>query len=179
MFLLYWCERRFIVILLWLLLGYSFILRKTGIYKYISRNDTLFKCYIVPFRIVHTLRRRLMCGFSHSYLYDVLTQRKILHRLGQCNLCGSCCKGCNDLVTRGNEKICHIYSRREWCDVYFPVSQEQLTYFTKKHGAICGYYFDSKDACNLHQVTEKYSDSSQNEHSKRKIYDEIICLHHS
>ena len=120
---------------------YGGFFKATGLYPLILKNDRRFNIYVIPYRCYHTLRRMFVYGFSIDYLLDVLLKRQLKNRLGECRLCGGCCKNCPNLVASGAKKICNIYNRREWCDVYFPISKKQLDYYIKSNKINCGYSF--------------------------------------
>jgi len=122
---------------------YSVLFKITGLYYIIDKYDFLFNVYVIPHRIYHILRRRKNYGFSYMYIWDVLSKRQLKNRRGACTLCGACCKGCSSLIEKNGVRICSIYRRRTWCDVYFPISPEQLEFVIKLHNIDCGYYFIS------------------------------------
>jgi hypothetical protein len=116
----------------------------TGLYSWIMKSDLRFKIYVIPHRCYHTIRRMFVYGFSIEYILDVWFKRQLKNRIGECRLCGSCCKNCPSLVAIGDKNICGIYNRRDWCDVYFPVSKRQLDYYIKSNNINCGYSFRQK-----------------------------------
>jgi len=123
--------------------GYTFLIKRSGLFKLIDKNDRLFEIYVIPHRIYHTFRRRAIYNFPYSYVIDVFTGRTLKNRKGECAMCGGCCVGCQNLETaQDGRKLCKIHKRREWCNVYYPISLEEHNY-VKKAGAIknCGYEF--------------------------------------
>lgn len=125
-------------------------LKLSGLYYLIDKSDILFNLYVFPHKVFHTFRRRAAYNFPYSYVSDVLFARYKKTRRGACNMCGACCKGCSDLVVISDgKKICSIYKRRDWCDVYFPATKQQLEFVTKLHNLHCGFYFDDKKNDNI------------------------------
>ena len=60
-------------------------------------------------------------------------------------MCGACCKGCAFLTDSGTKKICSIYKKRWFCDIYYPISKEQFDRVTKDCKiTTCGYSFEDK-----------------------------------
>jgi hypothetical protein len=120
---------------------YGGLFKLTGLYSLIIKSDRWFNVYVIPHRCYHTLRRMFVYGFSIEYLLDVLLKRQLKYRIGECRFCGGCCKNCPNLVAIDDKKICSIYNRREWCDVYFPISKKQLDYYIKSNMINCGFSF--------------------------------------
>lgn len=120
---------------------YDCLLKVTGLYSLIMKSDFWFNLYVKPHRCYHTIRRMFVYGFSTEYLLDVLLKRQLKYRIGKCRFCGGCCKKCPNLVTIQDKNICSIYNRRDWCDVYFPISKKQLEYYVKSNKISCGYSF--------------------------------------
>ena len=102
-------------------------------------NDTIFSIYSIPLKIFIAYAIKVNQGYRMSYLIDIITKRKLKYRSGSCKMCGSCCEGCQALIDLNGKKICKTYRRRSGCDVFFPISKEQLV----KSGleSICGYRF--------------------------------------
>lgn len=124
---------------------YRKALRLTGLYYLINKSDTLFGIYVLPHRIFHIFRRRSAYNFSYSYVLAILSGNYKKTRGGECKMCGACCKGCPHLVPGANgTKICAIYKRRDWCDVYFPATEEQFKFVKKLHNLDCGFYYKDK-----------------------------------
>jgi len=128
------------------LAGYSFLIKKSGVYYFIDKNDTLFNIYVFPHRIYHTFRRRAIYNFPYSYVIDVFTGRQLKYRQGECAMCGACCKGCENLIDGKNgHRICKIHKRREWCNVFYPISPAEHNFVKNKiHNNSCGYKFIEK-----------------------------------
>jgi len=64
------------------------------------------------------------------YWFDLLTERKLKYRFGECVDCIGCCKyscGCACEYADIKAKRCTIYNNRS-CDVWFPISQKELDY---------------------------------------------------
>lgn len=114
----------------------------SGIQSLINKSDVLFRIYVIPHRFYHTLRRRANSNFAYTYIWDVISKRHLKYRKGECKCCGSCCGSCLQLMESNGKKLCKIYTRREGCDVYFPISKCQLEYITQMHNLKCGFYFD-------------------------------------
>ena len=120
---------------------YVFLIKVTGLYSLITKSDFWFKVYVMPHRCYHTIRRMFVYGFAIEYILDVLLKRQLKYRTGVCRLCGACCRNCPNLIAIDDNNICNIYNRRDWCDVYFPISKKQLEYFIKSDHINCGYSF--------------------------------------
>lgn len=88
------------------------------------------------------------------YWFDLLTERHLKHRVGECIDCLECCKyGCNCVKVGSCEcycshvdianRRCLIYDKRT-CDIWFPISQKELDYMASvKPGFTCKYKFTS------------------------------------
>ena len=120
---------------------YVYLVKVTGLYSWLMKSDGRFNIYVMPHRVYHTIRRMFVYGFSIEYILDVLFKRQLKYRVGACRLCGGCCRGCPNLIAMDDKKICSIYTRRDWCDVYFPISKKQLDYFMKSDHIHCGFSF--------------------------------------
>lgn len=78
------------------------------------------------------------------YWFDLLTERHIKNRTGECKDCFDCCKytvsGHCKYVDVKNKR-CTVYNDRQ-CDQWFPVSQKELDYMKKvKPGIECKFGF--------------------------------------
>ena len=72
----------------------------------------------------------------NGYIWDLLTERKLKYRVGECVDCIECCKySCGYACDHAdlNAKRCTIYDNRS-CNVWFPISQKELDYFKKIKG---------------------------------------------
>ena len=78
------------------------------------------------------------------YWFDLLTERHIKNRIGECIDCIECCKhvgGGQCVFANSKDKRCNIYNNRT-CDVWFPVSQKELDFMTEiKPGFKCRFSF--------------------------------------
>src|SRR5690554_3824795 len=78
------------------------------------------------------------------YFFDLLTERHLKNRIGECYDCFECCKHVDggqckyvDLET----KKCKIYDKRN-CNEWFPVSQKEIDYRAKiQSGFKCRFSF--------------------------------------
>jgi hypothetical protein len=78
------------------------------------------------------------------YWFDLLTERKLKYRKGQCIDCYECCK----YVDYGHckyvdilKKRCIIYNNRK-CLIWFPVSQKEIKFRQSvQPGFKCKFYF--------------------------------------
>lgn len=131
---------------LFLLRCYKHALRLTGILPLIYKSDRAFRIYVKPFHLYHILRRRHESGLRWSYVTDILFNRVERNRGGDCNLCGACCGDCHHLVAgpETGQYICNIYARREWCDIYFPATAEQLEKAERNGKIRCTFTFHEK-----------------------------------
>jgi len=64
------------------------------------------------------------------YWFDLLTERHLKNRIGECIDCFECCKHidggqCEHVDLES--KRCKVYSKRT-CDKWFPVSQKEIDY---------------------------------------------------
>ena len=125
-----------------LLRTYRKTLKITGLSFFINKLDPLFNLYVIPARIHVVIKRIFLEGHSFSYAVDVLTKGYLKKRKGNCMQCGGCCYNCISLVEKDGKKVCGVYPRRDWCNVYFPVSKHELDYVTKLYNCNCGFYFD-------------------------------------
>lgn len=93
--------------------------------------------------------RYLLKGYNPYplYFFDLLTNRHIKNRVGECVDCIECCKHIGggqcehaDIKT----KRCKIYNKRT-CDEWFPISQKELDFMTEiKPGFKCKFSFKKK-----------------------------------
>jgi hypothetical protein len=78
------------------------------------------------------------------YSFDLLTERHLKNRKGECVDCFECCRysdygHCKYVDTV--KKRCKIYNKRK-CDIWFPVSQKEIDYMTSiKPNFYCKFYF--------------------------------------
>ena len=98
------------------------------------KSDFLWSIYVMPHLICHAFRRWRKNNYPLSYFADVFIFFRF--RKGRCNMCGTCCKGCNQL---GADNKCKIYKRRWWCEINFPINRQQL-----KTQPDCGFYWGHK-----------------------------------
>jgi len=64
-------------------------------------------------------------------------KKKLEKRLGECNRCGKCCKGCRHLDKETN--LCRIYNNRNFmCYTEFPLDDLDKKIWNVKN---CGYKF--------------------------------------
>ena len=81
------------------------------------------------------------------YWFDLLTERHLKNRVGECIDCVECCRyicGCYchniDIVN----KRCKVYPKSD-CDIWFPVSQKEIDYRSKiQPGFKCKFSFSYK-----------------------------------
>ncbi|MDD3013810.1 MAG: hypothetical protein PHC34_08925 [Candidatus Gastranaerophilales bacterium] len=125
-----------------LLRSYTKLVKISGLYYFIDKNDLLFDVYIIPHRIHYTIKRIVQYNYPVSYVWDILSGRYEKYRKGSCSNCGECCRECTSLIEENGKKLCKIYKRRDWCDIYFPVSPQQQKYLSEKWNLNCGYYFE-------------------------------------
>jgi len=63
------------------------------------------------------------------YWFDLLTERKLKNRVGECKNCYDCCKfdDCGNVCEHvDKENIrCNVYDKRK-CDKWFPISKKEL-----------------------------------------------------
>jgi len=96
--------------------------------------------------------KKLKYIFTHQmyhpyfgYWFDLLTERKLKYRTGECVDCVECCRySCGCLCSHVNPitKRCIIYDKRT-CDVWFPISQKEIDYMAKvKPGFKCRFKFE-------------------------------------
>lgn len=67
------------------------------------------------------------------YWFDLLTERHVKNRIGECVDCVACCRytcGCYCEHVNLRTKRCKIYNSRE-CNIWFPVSQKEINYREK------------------------------------------------
>jgi len=122
---------------------YVKLLKTTGLYKIIHKNDFLFNIYVIPLRIRTVLKYKLSRGYPISYVWDLLSGRQLKNRKGECKMCGGCCYNCPELYNENGKMLCKIYTRREWCDIYFPMSPLDLERVKSDFKvAKCGFEFD-------------------------------------
>jgi len=84
------------------------------------------------------------------YWFDLLTERHLKYRTGECIDCVDCCEHCCDSTIVGNcyckyvdliNKRCKIYEKRI-CNIWFPISQKELDYMKSiKLNLNCKYKF--------------------------------------
>lgn len=78
------------------------------------------------------------------YFFDLLTERHLKNRVGDCIDCINCCQyvcGCYCSNVDLELKRCKIYDNRK-CDEWFPVSQKEIDYMAEvKPGFKCRYSF--------------------------------------
>jgi hypothetical protein len=111
--------------------------------KIIHRNDWLFNIYVIPMRIRTVFKYKLTRGYSVKYIWDLLSGRHLKYRQGNCQSCGGCCAGCENLYENQGKQFCKIYKRREWCDIFFPVSPEDLAWVKENfHAKNCAFSFE-------------------------------------
>jgi hypothetical protein len=85
-------------------------------------------------------------GYNPYFLYwfDLLTERKVKYRVGECIDCVECCKyicGCHCMYVDKEKKRCKIYDKRT-CNKWFPVSQKEIDYRAKiQPGFKCKFSF--------------------------------------
>jgi len=82
------------------------------------------------------------------YWFDLLTERHLKYRKGECVDCFDCCKydefACCEHVEI-NQKRCKIYNNRN-CDQWFPISPKELEFMKSwKPWMNCKYSFDYKN----------------------------------
>lgn len=82
------------------------------------------------------------------YFFDLLTERHIKKRTGECINCVECCRyvcGCYCRHLDLKAKRCKIYENRS-CNKWFPVSQKEIDYRVKiQPGFECRYKFRLND----------------------------------
>lgn len=121
-------------------------LKITGLYNIIQKSDFLFGIYVIPLRIRTVFKYKLTRGYSLKYCWDLLSKRYFKYRKGECKCCGGCCFDCPNLFEEAGKKLCKIYKRREWCDIYFPISPEDLEWVkTNFHAKDCSFSFEVPD----------------------------------
>ena len=86
------------------------------------------------------------------YWFDLITERHLKNRVGECKDCLECCKyncsciktiksGCYCQYADLKTKRCNIYENRN-CDIWFPISPKELDYFKGiKRDFKCNYSF--------------------------------------
>ena len=69
------------------------------------------------------------------YWLDLLTERKLKYRVGECIDCIECCKHHLYVCPHADLKTkrCDVYKNRT-CNVWFPISQKEIEYFKKIKG---------------------------------------------
>jgi hypothetical protein len=78
------------------------------------------------------------------YWFDLLTERHLKNRIGECVDCIKCCKHVEEGQCKFIDlemKRCKIYNNRT-CNEWFPVSQKEIDYRTKiQPGFECKFSF--------------------------------------
>ncbi len=84
------------------------------------------------------VRRWLLDKFKRSFV-----RRSLEERIGECKMCGKCCKlvfRCPFLKKEGKCQTCSIYELRPAQCRHFPIDNRDL----KDLGGTCGYSFKKK-----------------------------------
>lgn len=84
-------------------------------------------------------------GYNPYFLYwlDLLTERKLKYRIGECIDCVNCCKSGEEYCPFVDikTKTCVTYNRRQ-CDQWFPISKKELEFMERiKPGLNCKFKF--------------------------------------
>ena len=83
------------------------------------------------------------------YLWYLITERHLKHRVGECIDCIACCqcvcgrRGCYCQYANQETLRCDTYNART-CNVWFPISPQELAYrATIQRGFQCSYTFET------------------------------------
>lgn len=99
-------------------------------------------------KILYLLKQRY--NPYHLYWFDLLTERQLKNRKGNCVECIECCRyNCGSCKCYCNNadlehKRCKIYDNRK-CNIWFPVSQKEIDCRIKvQPGFKCKFSFQDK-----------------------------------
>lgn len=104
-------------------------------------------------KLIHKISYMLKTGYNPYplYWYDLLTERYLKDRIGECTNCIQCCRyicgscqECYCIYTDRQNLRCTIYDHRK-CNIWFPVSQKEIDYRAKiQPGFKCRFIFNKK-----------------------------------